>query len=222
MGEGLAHILGAGTGDVVFCDNTTINLYKILGYAWQLDRTRPVIVTEAYNFPTDMYVAEGLARFAGGGAAVRRIDDPRELDAALSARRGRALPEPRRLPLEPALEHGRGQRAGARSRRAHHVGLFARRRRGAGRPRRQRRRLRGGLRLQVPLRRPGRARVALRASAAPGPRVARDRRVDGPRRRLRVRADLRAAAGRAPAPDRHARHHRQRSDEPPRSTSGAT
>ena len=69
---------------MVFCDNTTINLYKILGYAWQLDRTRPVIVTEAYNFPTDMYVAEGLARFAGGGAAVRRIDEPRELDAALT------------------------------------------------------------------------------------------------------------------------------------------
>src|SRR5499433_1342835 len=41
MGEGIAHILGAGEGDVVFCDNTTINLYKILGYAWQLDRSRP-------------------------------------------------------------------------------------------------------------------------------------------------------------------------------------
>jgi len=83
MGEGLAHILGAGSGDVIFCDNTTINLYKILGYAWQLDRARPVIVTEALNFPTDTYVAEGLTRFAGGGASVRRIDKPAELDAAL-------------------------------------------------------------------------------------------------------------------------------------------
>ena len=60
-----AHILGAGQGDVVFCDSTSINLYKILGYAWQLDPTRPVIVTERHNFPTDIYVAEGLARFAG-------------------------------------------------------------------------------------------------------------------------------------------------------------
>ena len=84
MGEGLAHILGTGQGDVVFCDNTTINLYKILGYAWRLDRARPVIVTEALNFPTDTYVAEGLTRFAGGEAAVRRIDKPTELDAALS------------------------------------------------------------------------------------------------------------------------------------------
>ncbi|PYN10452.1 MAG: kynureninase, partial [Candidatus Rokuibacteriota bacterium] len=84
MGEGLAHVLGAGKGDVVFCDNTTINLYKILGYAWQLDRTRPVIVTEGHNFPTDMYVAEGLARFVGGDVSVRRIDKPGELDGALS------------------------------------------------------------------------------------------------------------------------------------------
>lgn len=84
MGEGVAHILGAGTSDVIFSDNTSVNLYKILGYAWQLDRRRPVIVTETWNFPTDMYVAEGLVRFAGGDAAVRRIDTPDQLEAALT------------------------------------------------------------------------------------------------------------------------------------------
>jgi len=84
LGDGFAHLLGAGKGDVVFCDNTSVNLYKILGYAWQLQRKRPVIVTETWNFPTDMYVAEGLARFAGGGAEVRRIDSPDQLDAALT------------------------------------------------------------------------------------------------------------------------------------------
>jgi kynureninase len=88
LGDGLAPLLGAGKGDLVFCDNTSVNLYKILGYAWQLDRRRPVIVTETYNFPTDMYVAEGLVRFAGGGASVRRIDAPEELDAALTAEVG--------------------------------------------------------------------------------------------------------------------------------------
>jgi kynureninase len=84
LGDGVAHILGAGAGDIVFCDSTTVNLFKILGYAWQLDRTRPVIVTEAHIFPTDAYVAEGLARFAGGHAVVRRIEAPDALDAALS------------------------------------------------------------------------------------------------------------------------------------------
>jgi kynureninase len=84
LGEGIAHLIGAGKGDVVFCDNTSVNLYKILGYAWQLDRRRPVIVTETYNFPTDVYVAEGLARFSQGEAKLRRIDTPEELDAALT------------------------------------------------------------------------------------------------------------------------------------------
>lgn len=83
LGEGFAHIVGAGKDDVVFCDSTSVNLYKLLAYAWQLDRSRPVIVTEAHNFPTDMYVAEGLARFAGGGAQVRRIDSPDQLGRAL-------------------------------------------------------------------------------------------------------------------------------------------
>jgi kynureninase len=85
LGAGLAHILGAGSDDVVFCDSTSVNLYKILAYAWQLERARPVIVTEAHNFPTDMYVAEGLVRFAGGNASVRRISGPQDLDDALRA-----------------------------------------------------------------------------------------------------------------------------------------
>jgi kynureninase len=83
LGDGFAHIVGAGKGDVVFCDSTSVNLFKILGYAWRLDPARPVIVTERHNFPTDAYVAEGLARFADGKAAVRRIDDPAQLDSAL-------------------------------------------------------------------------------------------------------------------------------------------
>ena len=85
LGAGLAHILGAGADDVVFCDSTSVNLYKVLAYAWQLERARPVIVTEAHNFPTDMYVAEGLVRFAGGNASVRRIGGPQDLDDALRA-----------------------------------------------------------------------------------------------------------------------------------------
>lgn len=83
LGAGIAHILGAGAEDVVVCDSTTVNLYKLLAYAWQLDRSRPVIVAEAYTFPTDGYVAQGLARFTQGAAQVREIAAPEELDAAL-------------------------------------------------------------------------------------------------------------------------------------------
>jgi kynureninase len=40
-----------------------------------------MIVTETHNFPTRHVRCEGLARFAGGGASVRRIDEPGELDS---------------------------------------------------------------------------------------------------------------------------------------------
>jgi len=33
LGAGIAHLLGAAPGDVIVCDNTTINLFKILSYA---------------------------------------------------------------------------------------------------------------------------------------------------------------------------------------------
>jgi kynureninase len=83
LGEGFAHIVGAGPEDVVFCDNTTVNLFKLLAFAWRLRPERPVIVTEAHNFPTDLYVAEGLVRFVGAGAALRRIEETAELEVAL-------------------------------------------------------------------------------------------------------------------------------------------
>lgn len=85
LGEGFAHIVGARPADVVFCDNTTVNLFKLLAFAWRLRPERPAIVTEAHNFPTDLYVAEGLVRFVGAGAALRRIEGPEELDGALTS-----------------------------------------------------------------------------------------------------------------------------------------
>lgn len=85
LGEAMAHVVGAGTQDVVFCDGTSVNLYKLLGYAWQLNPGRPSILAESYAFPTDLYVADGLARFSGGRAKVRRLDAPEDLDAALNA-----------------------------------------------------------------------------------------------------------------------------------------
>ena len=83
LGESLAHLLGVGAGDVVFSDSTSVNLFKLLAYGWKLQSPRRVIVTERENFPTDVYVAEGLARFVGDGVRLRLIDGPSDLPAAL-------------------------------------------------------------------------------------------------------------------------------------------
>ena len=54
--------MGAGQDNVMVCDNTTVNLYKILTYAWQSRKSGSTILTEDGNFPTDLYVAQGLNR----------------------------------------------------------------------------------------------------------------------------------------------------------------
>jgi len=69
--------LGAAPGQVLVCDSTTVNLYKLASAA--LDALSPrhasTILTDAGNFPTDRYVLDGLA--AARGLRLRMIDaDP--------------------------------------------------------------------------------------------------------------------------------------------------
>jgi kynureninase len=60
-----AAALGAGPGQVVVADSTTVCLYKLASAALDLRPDRDQIVTDLDNFPTDRYVLEGLARARG-------------------------------------------------------------------------------------------------------------------------------------------------------------
>src|SRR5919109_2392037 len=61
-----ATVLGAAAGEVVVSDSTTVNLYKLATAALWARPGRRTIVTDRDNFPTDRYVLEGAAAFAGG------------------------------------------------------------------------------------------------------------------------------------------------------------
>ncbi|HET8755982.1 MAG TPA: aminotransferase class V-fold PLP-dependent enzyme [Solirubrobacteraceae bacterium] len=64
-------VLGAGPGEVIVGDSTTVNLYKLCSAA--LDLAPGPLVTNRDNFPTDRYVLEGLA--AQRGVELRLVDD---------------------------------------------------------------------------------------------------------------------------------------------------
>lgn len=81
-GARLAPLVGAAPDEVVVCDSTSINLFKALASALALRPGRRTIVTNSANFPTDVYIAEGLCRLLGEGATLRRAE-PRDLGAAL-------------------------------------------------------------------------------------------------------------------------------------------
>lgn len=67
IADKIARLVGARPGEVIVADSTSINLYKVLSaavaIATQTDRRR--IVSERTNFPTDLYIADTLARSLG-------------------------------------------------------------------------------------------------------------------------------------------------------------
>jgi kynureninase len=89
LGDRLAPLIGAGAGEVVVTDTTSLNLFKALAAAVAIqagrDPARKVLVTERSNFPTDIYMADGLARWLDRGYRIHLVDSPEELDAAVDA-----------------------------------------------------------------------------------------------------------------------------------------
>ena len=65
IGNRLAPLIGASQGEVVLCDQTSVNLYKVASAAMEASG-RPSIVTDVGNFPSDRYVLGSLARSHGG------------------------------------------------------------------------------------------------------------------------------------------------------------
>ncbi|MEZ5662848.1 MAG: kynureninase [Burkholderiaceae bacterium] len=69
VGDKIARLIGAGPGEVVATDSTSVNLFKVLSAAIRMVQAdaplRRKVVSERSNFPTDLYIAEGLCRQHG-------------------------------------------------------------------------------------------------------------------------------------------------------------
>ena len=68
IGDKIAALVGAGAGELIVADSTSVNLYKALKSALLLgapSATRRFIVSERSNFPTDLYIADSVAREHG-------------------------------------------------------------------------------------------------------------------------------------------------------------
>jgi kynureninase len=73
-GEAVGRLVGAAPGQVLVCDSTTVNLYKLASAALDAQPGRTVIVTDDDNFPTDRYVLAGLAAQRGCELRLIRTD----------------------------------------------------------------------------------------------------------------------------------------------------
>ncbi|MEJ2667967.1 MAG: kynureninase [Deinococcales bacterium] len=72
VGARLAPLIGAKPEQAAFGDSTTVNLFKLAGAALQAHGRRR-IVSDAMNFPSDLYALSSVARTLGGGAALEVV-----------------------------------------------------------------------------------------------------------------------------------------------------
>jgi kynureninase len=82
VGEKIGKLVGAAPGTTVVADSTSVNLFKLLAAALDQRPGRAVILTEDGNFPTDLYIAQGLAALLQRGHVLRQVPASR-LAAAL-------------------------------------------------------------------------------------------------------------------------------------------
>ncbi|MCV6902599.1 MAG: kynureninase [Achromobacter xylosoxidans] len=87
LGDKLAGLLGAKEGELVITDTTSLNIFKALAASLRIQQKRQpkrrVILSERDNFPTDLYMIQGMIDLLQQGYEMRLIDDELPLDRAL-------------------------------------------------------------------------------------------------------------------------------------------
>ncbi|KRB40047.1 MAG: kynureninase [Pseudomonadota bacterium] len=117
VGARIAPLIGAQADEVIAADSTSVNLFKLAAGALKLRPGRKVIVTEPGNFPTDLYILQGLRDLLGD--IELRVVEPSRLHEALDE--GVAL----LLLTHVHYKTGRLHDMAALTARAHEVGALA-------------------------------------------------------------------------------------------------
>jgi kynureninase len=73
VGEKIARLVGAAPGQVVVSDTVSVDLFKLAAAALALRPDRTGIITDTLNFPSDLYILQGLSRLLGNRHSLLRI-----------------------------------------------------------------------------------------------------------------------------------------------------
>lgn len=82
VGDRIARLIGAEPGSVVMGDTLSIKVYQALAAALELNPGRKVVLSDNGNFPSDLYIAQGLLRSLGSDYELRVVD-PEAVEAAI-------------------------------------------------------------------------------------------------------------------------------------------
>ncbi|QYZ70744.1 kynureninase [Neotabrizicola shimadae] len=118
VGNRIARLIGAEEGHVVMGDTLSIKVYQALASALEMNPGRKVILSDTGNFPSDLYMAEGLARTLANGTVLKTVA-PEEVMGALDDSVAVMMV------TEVDYRTGRRHDMAALTRRAHEVGVLA-------------------------------------------------------------------------------------------------
>jgi kynureninase len=65
LGARLSELIGARPDEVVICDTTSVNLFKLSTAALRYQEGRKAVISDEFNFPTDLYIFQGVIDLLG-------------------------------------------------------------------------------------------------------------------------------------------------------------
>jgi len=73
LGSRIAQLIGARDDEVVVCDTTSVNLFKLAAAALRYQAGKKILVSDEFNFPTDLYVFQGVIDLLNDGHKLNLI-----------------------------------------------------------------------------------------------------------------------------------------------------
>ena len=73
IGDKIGSLLGAAEGQVLVGDQTSINLFKLATAALTVQPQKKRIITDTFNFPSDLYILQGIVKLLGDQHEIIRI-----------------------------------------------------------------------------------------------------------------------------------------------------
>lgn len=83
IGDRIGKLIGAPAGSVVMGDTLSIKVYQAVASALELNQSRKVVLSDNGNFPTDLYMVDGLLKSLNNGHELH-LADPENVEAELS------------------------------------------------------------------------------------------------------------------------------------------
>jgi kynureninase len=81
LGDRIGRLIGAAPGSTVVGDTLSIKVYQALASALDLNPSRKVVLSDNGNFPSDLYMADGLLKSLGRGLELKVVEPEAVADA---------------------------------------------------------------------------------------------------------------------------------------------